>query len=191
MNEIKDISVLDTTLTSTPEKKKRAPRSKPMEALKATPVEVPTPAPYIDPRENAKRELAAKIAAERAYKSQMVTGKFLFNECPGGELKFCYREFPGDQLINYTMKHDSIQTIPLGVAIHLNDRCSYYEYQHNLDNGKAVDVKDMYIQSKVHRTNFIPLNFTLDAGNYSGQSIAQVTHTNPLDTRFSLDSLGR
>ena len=159
-----------------------------MTASQAAPVEAPA---YIDPKEARRREVAQKIARERMHKAQMVTGKFLFNECPGGELKFPYREFPGDELVNYTMRHDQIYTIPLGVAQHLNDRCAYYEYQHNLDNGKAVDIKNMYIQSKVHRTSFIPLNFTADVGNFTGQSIHQVMTHNPQDTRFSLDSLGR
>ncbi|CAM5999025.1 unnamed protein product [Sphagnum balticum] len=101
----------------------------------------------------------------------MVTGKFLFNECPGGELVFHYREFPGDANVKYTMRHDTVYTIPLGVAMHLNDRCAYPEYSHNLDGGKAIagvtvegSTQNMYIQSKIHRTNFIPLDFTLDAG---------------------------
>ena len=128
---------------------------------------------------------------ERERKSKMVTGKFLFNECPGGELTFYFREFPGETLKKYTMRHDSIHTIPLGVAIHLNDNCAYVEYQHNLDGGKAVDIKNMYIQSKVHRTNFIPMDWSIDAGNSSGRSIAQVSFTNPLDSRFNLDATGR
>lgn len=141
---------------------------------------------YIDPVEARRRELRAKIERERIYKSQPVTGKFLFNECPGGELKFPYREFPGDELKHYAMRHDQVYTIPLGVALHLNDRCLYYEYQHNLDNGKAIDIANMYIQSAVHRTSFIPLNFTQDVGNFTGKSIHQVTSHNPQDTRFNL-----
>jgi hypothetical protein len=85
------------------------------------------------------------------------------------------------------MKHDTIHTIPLGVAMHLNDRCAYSEFQHNLDAGKAVNADAMYIQSKIHRTNFIPLDWSLDVGNYSGNSIAQVTYNNPLDTRHNLE----
>lgn len=142
---------------------------------------------YIDPREAKRRETAEKVAKERAYKSQPVTGKFLFNECPGGLLEFPYREFPGDELVHYKLRHDNVYTIPLGVAMHLNDRCSYFEYQHNMDNGKAIDIRNMYIQSKVHRTSFIPLNFTQDVGNFTGQSIHQVMSHNPQDTRFSLE----
>lgn len=161
-----------------------------LEAIKATVVVEPAPV-YIDPIEARKREIKEKWMAERAYKAQMVTGRFLFNECPGGELKFPYREFPKDELKHYTLKHDNIYTLPLGVAQHLNDRCSYPEYQHNLDGGKAVDAASMYITTKIHRTNFIPLDFTLDVGNHSGKSVAQVSYSNPMNNGQMLDSMGR
>ncbi len=144
----------------------------------------------VDPREQRKRDLKAKIAAEREQKAKMVTGKFLFNECPGGELKFVYREFPDDPLVKYTMKHDSIHTIPLGVAMHLNDRCSYPEFSHNLDNGKTVNGEAMYATTLVHRTNFIPLDFTINAGSY-GPSIVQITQGNPMNNQHSPIHMGR
>ncbi|MGH3053444.1 MAG: hypothetical protein ACRDL7_00525 [Gaiellaceae bacterium] len=179
-------------------KKKAAPRSRTVTPVTPT-VTAPIEAPYISPREARRREVEAKWRADKAHKSKTVTGKFLFNECPGGELKFSYCEFPGDQLVHYTMRHDSIHTIPLGVAMHLNDRCAYPEFQHNLDGGKAISGvsvggsnSNMYLQSMVHRTNFIPLDFTLNAGNYSG--IVEVSHTpngNPLDSRYNLDATGR
>src|SRR5882672_4297691 len=59
-----------------------------------------------------KAEMKAKIARQRAENSKMVTGKFLFNECPGGRLIFYFREFPGDQLMKYDMIHGSTHTIP-------------------------------------------------------------------------------
>lgn len=177
-----------------PAKKKPAPKV----ATPVTPVETREFPTYIDPREARKREAKEKWIKEKEYKSKMVTGKFLFNECPGGELVFHYREFPGDTNMKYTMRHDQIYTIPLGVAMHLNDRCAYPEYSHNLDGGKAISgvtvegsTQNMYIQSKIHRTNFIPLDFTLDAGNWSGKSVAQVTFTNPLSNNQVLDSMGR
>lgn len=163
-------------------KHKKAPKST------AATHEIPA---YVNPREARIKAAKDKWEKEKAHKSKMVTGKFLFNECPGGELRFVYREFPGEPRITYVMKHDTIHTIPLGVAMHLNDRCAYDEFQHNLDNGKLVDAKNMYIQSKVHRTNFIPLDWSVDVGNSSGKSIAQVTMANPLDSRYNLDAEGR
>lgn len=179
---------LEATQKSKPAARKRTVIAKPVAPVETKPIEVPV---YIDPKEAFKREAKAKWMRERDHKAQKVTGKFLFNECPGGELVFHYKEFPGDPNVKYVMRHDSIHTIPLGVAMHLNDRCAYPEYAHNLDAGKAVNADAMYIQSKVHRTNFIPLDFTLDAGNYSGKSIAQVTYNNPLSTTQVLDSMGR
>lgn len=146
---------------------------------------------YVNINEAKKKEARERWEADRAHKSKMVTGKFLFNECPGGELRFVYREFPGDPRKTYVMRHDTIQTIPLGVAMHLNDRCSYNEFQHNLESGKLIDGEQMYVQSKVHRTNFIPLDWSHDVGNTTGKSIAQVTYGNPLDSRYNLDAEGR
>lgn len=178
-----------------PRKKPETKTAAPVTPTETTKLDVPT---FIDPREAKKRAAKEKWMKEREYKAKMVTGKFLFNECPGGELIFHYREFPGDANVKYVMRHDSIHTIPLGVAMHLNDRCAYPEYAHNLDGGKAISgvtvelsAQNMFIQSKVHRTNFIPLDFTLDAGNWSGKSIVQVTYENPLSNTHMLDSMGR
>ena len=178
-----------------PVRKKSGPKPKakvsPVEAavVVAAPVEVPVEMPVILTYEEQRRkDLKEKIARERAYKAKLVTGKFLFNECPGGELKFSYREFPGDQKVDYVMRHDTVHTIPLGVAQHLNDRCSYPEYQHNLDNGKAISAENMYVMSKVHRTSFIPMDFSLAAGP---SNIIQVSNSNPLDNRYNLDATGR
>lgn len=142
-------------------------------------------------REVRKKTAKEKWEKDKTHKSKMVTGKFLFNECPGGELRFTYREFPGDPRVTYIMKHDTIHTIPLGVAMHLNDRCAYAEFQHNLEGGKLIDGQNLYIQSKVHRTNFIPLDWSVDVGNTTGRSIVQATYHNPLDNRYNLDAEGR
>lgn len=148
-------------------------------------------AAYIDAKEARKKECKERWMKERERKSKPVTGKFLFNECPGGEIIFRFGEFPGEPRKTYTMRHDNIYTIPLGVAIHLNDNCSYSEFQHNLDAGKAVNAEQMYVQSKIHRTNFIPMDWSQDVGNTTGKSIAQVTYGNPLDNRYNLDATGR
>jgi hypothetical protein len=152
---------------------------------------VPSLGKSLDTTKSLKNDNEKKWKAERERKSKMVTGKFLFNECPNGELNFFYREFPQQPITTYTFRHDQIYTIPLGVAIHLNDRCSYDEYQYNLDNGKLIDAKNMYIKSKVHRTNFIPLDWSVDAGNSDGKSVVEATFTNPLDSTYNLDASGR
>jgi len=141
-------------------------------------------APYISPEEQAKRDLAEKNKRDFVRLRKMVVGKFLFNECPGGELKFPFRGV-GKQIEKFTMKHDTVHTVPLEVAIHLNENTVYKEYHHNLDNGKAVDAKNMYITSKIHRTSFIPLDYTTDAG-YNPNPIAQVTYTDPTNHRYDL-----
>jgi hypothetical protein len=141
-------------------------------------------------REQKKIECEKKWKEERERKSKMVVGKFLFNECPGGELKFSFREFKGEEIKNYTLRHDQVYQLPLGVALHLNDRCSYYEFEHNLDGGKMIDARNMYIKSKVHRTNFIPLDWQIDVGN-TGRSVDEVSFTNPLNNIFEIDGIGK
>jgi hypothetical protein len=198
-----EIKLPAESVNATPTKK-RSPRAKksapsvaevvpaPVAAVQAVPKDIPV---YISPREQWRRDTAAKVAKERAYKSQLVTGKFIFNECPGGELKFPYLEYPGDQKVNYTFKHDGIYTIPLGVAMHLNDNCSYPEYHHNMDQGKSVNAAAIYITTKVHRTSFIPLSFTATpgVGDFSAQTPVRVTAVDPRDNRYQLnmDAMGR
>ena len=178
MNELEKNSLTETPEVSVT---KKAPTRKPTTApaIKTAPVETTAEAisvpEYIDPVAARKAELKAIIARERAYKAQMVTGKFLFNECPGGLLEFSYLEFPGDKKVDYKMRHDTIHTIPLGVAMHLNDRVAYNEYSHNPDSRKTVEDKNLYIKSKVHRTSFIPLDFTMNAG-YGAQGIVQASY---------------
>lgn len=181
MNELEN--KIEESLPATPVLTKKTRKSAHEEVLESPSA--------VDTREARKKATKEKWMRERDHKSKLVTGKFLFNECPGGELRFVYLEFPGEKLQHYAMRHDTIHTIPLGVAQHLNDNCSYFEYQHNLDAGKAINAESMYIASKVHRTNFIPLDFTMNVGNHSGKSIAQVTMGNPLDNRYNLDAMGR
>ena len=164
--------------TPAPIKRARPSRAKPktLEPIREIVESVPH---YIDPEETRRRELRAKQEAEKRYDHEMVTGKFLFNECPGGELKFPFLKYRGDQLVHYTMQHDKVYTVPRMVARHLNDNCWYPEYQHNMDNGKAVDATKMYITTKIHRVNFIPLDFSADAGYPGRNSIYQVSYTDP------------
>lgn len=171
----------ESTAVEIKSKRVRPSRAKPrpeLTPLQTTSVPFTAPAP-IDPERQRRAEIKAKWMKEKEADEQMVTGKFLFNECPGGELVFYFKKYPGDKREKYTMKHDSIHTIKLGVAKHLNDNCSYPEYQHNMDNGKSVDVQNMYIMSKVHRTSFIPLWAT---GHVGQSNIAQVTYANPQNT---------
>lgn len=181
-----ETAVESTTSTKRTRVARQAPNH-PVEAQQER-SNIPT---FIDPREARKREAKERWMKDKERKSKMVTGKFLFNECPGGELKFSYVEFPGDRRKEYALKHDQIYTIPLGVAMHLNDNCSYPEFSHNLDAGKAIDSRNMYVQSNIHRTNFIPMDWSVDVGNFTGNSIAQVTYTNPMDNRYNLDANGR
>ncbi len=176
--EVKSPELVEVVVTA-PVRRKSGPKPKSASPLPAVVQEL-EPIKAVVALPDPKAELRAKIARQRAEMSVPVTGKFLFNECPGGRLQFVFREFPGDQLVKYDMYHDQIYTVPLGVAVHLNDRCSYPEYQHNMDNGKAINAENMYIKTAIHRTNFIPLNFTLNSGYKPHGDIAQVTYTNPM-----------
>lgn len=165
--------------TPAPVKRARPSRAKPkiIEPIKEIVEALPE---FIDPRETKKREQKEKQAREYAYDHEMVTGKFLFNECPGGRLEFPFLKWPGDQLMRCDYTHDKIYTIPRMVAHHLNDNCAYPEFSHNLDAGKTVNAQEMTIKTMIHRTNFIPLDFTSNVGYHGQNSIAQVSYSNPV-----------
>lgn len=87
---------------------------------------------------------------------EMVRGKFIFHEVPGGTLKFSFREFREDQTESYSLVDGEIYTLPLGVAKHLNKNCWYPVHAYALDDsGKPVQ----RVGQKVRRCSFQSLEF--------------------------------
>jgi hypothetical protein len=97
-----------------------------------------------------------KLAAEKD--AQKVRGKFIFHECPGGQMDFVYRKYKSEPLTKYSLKDGEVVTIPLGVARHLNapEHCSYPNYSYkNDEQGRPV----VQITQRIRRCSFQSLEF--------------------------------
>ena len=96
------------------------------------------------------------VAQQRERDAELVTGKFSFDECPGGTLNFSYRKYKGDKMVAYSLKDGSIYTIPRGVAKHLATSGRYPIHEYATDeSGKPV----VRIGRMKKRYNFESLEF--------------------------------
>lgn len=121
---------------------------------------IPTPshAPKL-----SKQELAKKIKNMRDRDRELVRGKFIFHEVPGGSMSFVFKAYKEDPLERYDLVDGEVYTIPLGVARHLNKNCWYPVHAYALDErGKPA----MKIGQKVRRCSFQSLEF-IDADDLS------------------------
>lgn len=79
----------------------------------------------------------------RAWKeeSQLVKGVFRCRQPEGGSVRFPFRKYKWDQVQWYTMFDGETYEIPLAVARHLNQNCSYPEHSHILgpDGNPTID----------------------------------------------------
>ncbi len=100
---------------------------------------------------------------------EMVKGKFIFHEVPGGLLSFPFREFKEDEVERYDLYDGEIYTLPLGVAKHLNKNCAYPEYEYikgepeikggynSMDRGKNMRVCRMTRRCSFQSLEFLDL----------------------------------
>lgn len=87
---------------------------------------------------------------------QLVKGIFNFHEVPGGEMKFVYAKYKGEQPVRYKLQDGEVYSLPLGVAKHLNKDCWYPVHAHALNSeGKAV----FKIGERKRRCGFQSLEF--------------------------------
>jgi hypothetical protein len=120
------------------------------------------------------------IARQRERDSTMVTGIFRNRENPSdstskGFVSFCYRAYPGDDIVRYKFFDGEIYTIPLGVAEHLNNNCSYNQYR-DLDGSNSEQriyagyskTTSMSGASKVNRFSFNSVDFGIN--NFTNNS---------------------
>jgi len=90
---------------------------------------------------------------------EIVTGKFVNRETPGGEIQFCFRKYREDKVEKYTMQDGKIYKVPRGVALHVANGCWYPVHSFKQDDfGKA----SQEIGTKTKRFDFIPLDFIID-----------------------------
>ncbi len=105
-----------------------------------------------------KKETIVKpnLKYQRDKDREMVRGKFLFHEVPGGTMSFPFRKYKEDAVENFTLRDGDIYTIPLGVAKHLNHNCAYPIHSYMTDeNGRPV----MKVGQMVRRCSFQSLEF--------------------------------
>ncbi len=106
--------------------------------------------------ETPKNHKKINLKAMRDRDRQMVSGKFIFHEVPGGSLSFNFHAYREDPTETFDFVDGEIYRIPLGVARHLNKNCSYPIHAYSVDeNGKPT----MKIGQKVRRCSFQSLEF--------------------------------
>jgi len=110
-----------------------------------------------------------KISTEEMKKmrqegNRKVKGIFRCFEPMGGAMKFCFKQFPGDDIITYDLLDGKIYELPLMVARHLKNGCNYDVHSHILDaeGNPRVDVG-----KKVQRCTFESLDFMDVSGDDS------------------------
>lgn len=87
---------------------------------------------------------------------EMVRGKFIFHEVPGGNMSFSFRAYKEDQVENYSLNDGEIYSLPLGVAKHLNKNCWYPVHHYTTgEDGRPAQK----IGQKVRRCSFQSLEF--------------------------------
>jgi hypothetical protein len=116
------------------------------------------------PEASDKKKIDAKQAKYlRDRDRELVRGKFIFHECPGGVLSFPFRMYKEDPLEVYHMRDGEVSSIPLGVARHLNKNCYIPQYEYipgdKETNQAFVGGKGMQVTHKVRRCSFQSLEF--------------------------------
>ena len=120
----------------------------------------PVSAPNILP------SFSEKLMREMEADDRMVEGKFEFKEitnpkeAKGATVTFHYRKYPGKDVQTYTLMHNQVCQLPVGVANHINGQlggCKYSIHKHVMDeNGQPV--RDIAGQ-EVHRMGFHTTTF--------------------------------
>ena len=105
-------------------------------------------------KEEPKKKLNLKYMRDKDR--EMVKGKFIFHEVPGGMMSFVFRKYKEDPVERYDLKDGEIYNIPLGVAKHLNKNC-WYPVHHFQQDEKGDKVQK--IGQKVRRCSFQSLEF--------------------------------
>ncbi len=107
-------------------------------------------------RDREHPSMTAKIKYQRDKERQMIRGKFIYHEVPGGYMSFVFQKYPGDEVTRYDMYDGEIYTIPLSVYKHLNENGWYPVHKYAVDDmGKST----MKIGQKVRRFSFQSLEF--------------------------------
>jgi len=104
---------------------------------------------------NIVRGTSEKLEAMRKEDAKIVKGKFNCHSPKGGSIKFPYRKYKGDPIVNYSLEDGKIYDLPLGVVKHLNN-CGVEINAHLLD---ATGNPIVGIGKKDYRFSFQGLDF--------------------------------
>lgn len=118
---------------------------------------------------NAPTQTADKKAKKPSLKYQrdkdreLVRGKFIFHEVPGGMMSFVFKAYKEDPVEKFDLVDGEVYTLPLGVAKHLNKNCWYPRYEF-IPGERGVMAgfgpsSIMRIGQKVRRCSFQSLEF--------------------------------
>ena len=107
------------------------------------------------PKEKGPRERYIEFLRQKDR--EVVRGKFIFHEVPGGSLSFSFGPmYPGDQTERYDMVDGEIYSVPLGVARHLNKECKYPIHTFKMDENNKAQQR---VNNWVRRVSFQSLEF--------------------------------
>lgn len=79
--------------------------------------------------ESKEAKVTPNLQYMRDKDREMVRGKFIFHEVPGGEMGFSFKKYKQDPVERFDLRDGEIYSLPLGVAKHLNKDCWYPEYE--------------------------------------------------------------
>ena len=130
---------------------------------------------------NSKIPTETKVKPNHKYlrdkDREIVRGKFIFHEVPGGVMSFVFKKWKEDPVERFDLVDGEIYSIPLGVAVHLNKNCAIPVHTYATDENGRPAVK---IGQKIRRCSFQSLEFvdiedlTPDVGLTTVEYIPQV-----------------
>lgn len=111
------------------------------------------------------KSLLEKIAAQKAYDNQPVTGKFYNLRAKGMPAKLTYNKYADDPVKWYTFEHGQVYTIPRGFADQISEH--YYTPHFIQKEGAAAVIADPNnpgsglagIDTRDKMYSFVPLSF--------------------------------
>ena len=131
-----------------------------------------------DIKKMSQSEMRKKIERMRDRDAELVSGIFRNRENPAnsyqmGSVTFMYKKWPGEEYKTYHLVDGERYKLPRGVVHHLNNNCFYREYVHlpgekgetgirTAYNDGSLRAEKMQASRKVHRYEFVPLDFMDD-----------------------------
>lgn len=111
---------------------------------------------------NAERKVQQAIhEKQKAYDSQMVTGKFINRRAPGQTVKLTYLKYNEDPVKWYELQDGKIYTIPRGFADQIKDH--YYSPKFHQVQGEMNPDKPQSVINEIDNSqkkyDFVPLSF--------------------------------